>query len=272
MAFIHMNYFSRTLLRNVDVNVIIPTETCQEIHNDFDSNFKEEYPVLYLFHGAFGDYTDWSRFTDIESCALQYQIAVVMPSVENTFAMNIEKGDQYLTFAGKELPGFVSHLFPVSTKRERVFAGGLSMGGYVACSVAAHYPETFSKAVTLSGALDIGEVRRMRDKGDERLPFNLELLMGSRFEQPEAYDLPELFRKDKENGWPIAVYQACGTEDFLYEINQQKKSLFQEICEKYRYEEGPGAHEWPFWNQYIKNAVQWLLQDETVEKESESVA
>ena len=82
MAFIHMNYFSRTLLRNVDVNVIIPTETCQEIHNEFDSNFKEEYPVLYLFHGAFGDYTDWSRFTDIESCALQYQIAVVMPSVE----------------------------------------------------------------------------------------------------------------------------------------------------------------------------------------------
>ena len=111
MALIKVNYFSRALLRNTDVMVIIPTETVADLGKSDSCIFRGEHPVLYLYHGAYGDYTDWIRFTDIEAYAQKYQLAVVMPSVDNSFALNIGLGNDYLTFAGEELPQYMEHLF-----------------------------------------------------------------------------------------------------------------------------------------------------------------
>lgn len=261
MALIRINYFSRTLLRNTEVNVIIPTETSAEMNRDFNANFLDEYPVLYLYHGAFGDYTDWIRSTDIESYAQKYQIAVVMPSVENTFALNIENGDQYLTFAGEELPLFLEHILPVSKKREKTFAAGLSMGGYVAYSLAVHFPERFSHAASLSGALNLNRLVEMQKNGAAGLPFSFRQLLGNNdAKKQEELDLIALYKKCQEKGYNLKLYQACGTEDFLYELNQEMRHGFAQIEADHFYEEGTGAHEWTFWNKYIERAIGWMLR------------
>jgi S-formylglutathione hydrolase FrmB len=54
------------------------------------------------------------------------------------------------------------------------------------------------------------------------------------------------------------LYQCCGTEDFLYEDNKRFLEFSKGLDLKLTYEEGPGTHEWGFWDKYIQNVLNWL--------------
>ena len=99
MAFFHMNFFSPTLLVGTDVNVFIPTPDSGELSTGQDIGYFHDgvkYPVLYLLHGAYGDYSDWARLTGIERYAQAHKIAVVMPSADNSFYQDMYRGGQYV--------------------------------------------------------------------------------------------------------------------------------------------------------------------------------
>ena len=55
-------------------------------------------------------------------------------------------------------------------------------------------------------------------------------------------------------------YFNAGTEDYLYYMNQN----FREAAEKYginlTYEEGPGEHEWGYWNKNIQRVLKWIFK------------
>jgi thiamine pyrophosphate-dependent acetolactate synthase large subunit-like protein len=46
-------------------------------------------------------------------------------------------------------------------------------------------------------------------------------------------------------------YQCCGTEDFLYEGNLRFKERAASLGLNLTYEEGPGEHEWGYWDRQI---------------------
>ena len=69
MALIHLNVFSEKLNRNTDLNIVIPADTKLS---------GRSYPVLYLLHGTYGDYTDWIRKSNVERYAQECGMAVVM--------------------------------------------------------------------------------------------------------------------------------------------------------------------------------------------------
>ena len=54
------------------------------------------------------------------------------------------------------------------------------------------------------------------------------------------------------------LYSACGTEDFLYQRFADFKSYAQEINLDATFEEGPGKHEWRFWDTYIQKALEFF--------------
>jgi S-formylglutathione hydrolase FrmB len=54
------------------------------------------------------------------------------------------------------------------------------------------------------------------------------------------------------------VYMACGTEDFLISQNRDFHKYLEKLGIQHTYVEGPGIHNWPFWNTYIENALVWL--------------
>ena len=169
MAFFQVNFFSPTLRFGTDVNVVIPTPNSDELMNHKDTSYFHtgaKYQVLYLLHGAYGDYSDWMRLTSIEKYAQNHKIAVVMPSASNSFYQDMYRGSQYLTYLTEELPEFIESLFPVSRKRENTFVAGLSMGGYGAWRLALQKPEQYACAASLSGAVDIQNARkRMTELG-----------------------------------------------------------------------------------------------------------
>lgn len=54
------------------------------------------------------------------------------------------------------------------------------------------------------------------------------------------------------------VYLACGTEDMLLHGNHALRDSLVSLGFSVTYEEGPGGHEWDFWNRYIKFVLDWL--------------
>ncbi len=264
MAFCQCNFFSPTLCFGTDLNVFIPTPNSDELLNQKNSDYFTDgvrFPVLYLLHGGYGDYTDWGRLTSVERYAQEHKLAVVMPSASNSFYQNMRYGSNYLDYLLDEVPRFVNKMFPVSQKREHTYVAGLSMGGYGAVKLALERPEKFAAAISLSGALDVEALTAAVRGGGLKAPFDLENIINL-----ENADLFQLAKKRMGEGKALPrIFVSCGTEDFVYPINQSALKKFQEAGVPVTYEEHPGIHDWDYWDTHIQRGLQWLgLSDRPV--------
>ena len=52
---------------------------------------------------------------------------------------------------------------------------------------------------------------------------------------------------------------AIGTEDALLEDNRDFRDFLRKEKADHIYEEGPGKHNWTFWNEYINRGLKALL-------------
>ena len=270
MAFMQCNFFSPVLNFNTDINVFIPTPNSDEILNNEKSDyFKDGYKfqVLYLLHGAYGDYSDWTRLTSIEKYAQNHKIAVVTPSVSNSFYQDMHRGTAYLTYLLDELPAFVKSIFPISEKREDTFVAGLSMGGYGAVKLAFERPEQFAACASLSGAIDILAVMNQIEEGLMEGPFRWSHIFEdvNKVQGSDA-DLFALAKKRiDENRKLPKVFQTVGTGDFIYQANLSAKAKLEELGVGLTYEEYPGIHDWDFWDRYIQRVLDWFeLKNDSV--------
>ncbi len=253
MALIQMDFKSETLKRTVSVNVILPFE-----------RFCGPYPTLYLLHGLTDNYNSWLSYSRIRLWAEESGLAVVMPSGENSFYMDILVKDGCLgdfgEYVGRELIDVTRELFPLSRKREDTYIAGLSMGGFGACRNALKYCDTFGKAAILSGALHFYEypVDWVETKGNtigETRNFgNLEETRQS--DRNPRY-LMDVIKEDPDKQFP-AFYVACGLQDVLLEANRSIAKALAEAGADVTYEEGKGFHDWDFWNTYIQHVLKWL--------------
>lgn len=271
MAFFETHFFSPTLCFGTDINVFIPTPNSDELLNNKSSDYFHEgarYQVLYLLHGAFGDYTDWMRLTSIEKYAQNHKLAVIMPSASNSFYQNMKYGSDYLRYLTEELPQMCKSLFPISKKRENTFVAGLSMGGYGALKLALTKPEMYSCAVSLSGAIDAAASIAQVEAGERNAPFDYEAVFGGTHIEGTDADLFTLIKKLQAEGKPLPrVFQSIGTEDFLYQANVNARKKLEALGVDVTYEEHPGIHDWDYWDTHIQRALDWLpLVNDSVEE------
>jgi putative tributyrin esterase len=258
MTFLQCSFKSEVLKMEQPLNVLIPKISMLDNEKKRDIE-REGFPVLYLLHGLSDDHTVWMRMTSIERYATEYGIAVVMPNVNRSFYVDMKHGGNYYTYITKEIPHFVRSNFPISAKREDNYIAGLSMGGYGAFMIALRNPEMFSAAASLSGALDLTPVF---DMPEEEVAPMVQAIFGSKDEYINTdYNLIRLLKKlqGKSDNLP-RLFQCCGTEDYIYFMNQN----FREAAEKYginlTYEEGPGEHEWGYWDTNIQRALNWFFK------------
>lgn len=69
-----------------------------------------------------------------------------------------------------------------------------------------------------------------------------------------------LYKSCQKNNNAPKLYQACGTEDFLYNSNVEIKNQLEAMNAELFYEEGQGGHDWDFWDKYIQNVLEWILE------------
>lgn len=247
MALIQCDFYSNVIGMDMSLNVIIP--------NTRYAGEKKPEKVLYLLHGRSDDYTKWQRFTRVEAFAEQYQICVVMPAAHRSFYTDMASGERFYTYISQEVPQVARALFGFSEKKEDNFIAGLSMGGYGALKIAMRNPERFAATASMSGVTDI--FRFMRENTDS---VELKSIFGDITQVRPEDDLFALAKKTVEQKSALQFYLACGTEDYLYQDNIKFRDFCAEIGLNHIYEEGPGEHNWTFWNEYIEKIMKWISE------------
>ncbi len=267
MAFLQMNFLSRCLGLQTNVNVIIPSFSVDDaVHQNYHP-YREgmKYQVLYLLHGGSGDYQDYIKFSNIIRYAEKHKLVVIMPSGYNSRYSDFIGGPRVLEYLTVELPEFCNATFPISTKREDTFIAGLSMGGNGAMKIASLYPERFSTVLCMSGApFDPDTIKEVRGpvgtgENQEAMPGpnvnsiwgNLDEFKGSR---NDAWHYAKL-NVEKKKKLPV-LYFACGGKDVSKPVVDEAYQYMTNLGYQTTYlvEEEYG-HEWDFWDKILRKAM-----------------
>jgi S-formylglutathione hydrolase FrmB len=253
-----VNFFSETLGLLSTMYVLLPQRTLA----DARSKRTPKYRTLYLLHGHSDDHTAWMRWSSIEKYADGLNLAVVMPAVHLSFYNDMAYGPAYWQFISEEVPSLVRDMFSLSPKREDNFVAGLSMGGYGAFKMALTHPERYAAAASLSGAVDINEVVSVRKSDPLNKVWLVEMrnVFGDLSKVPGSkHDLFALAKKVAKGPLKPRLFQCCGTEDDLHPQNVRFRDAVRKLPLDLTYEEGPGEHNWAYWDNMIQRALAWML-------------
>ena len=118
-------------------------------------------PVLYLLHGGFGGFRDWSGGGRAEALTAGLPLIVVMPDGGQggwyddwDVAATTQGRQRWETYQVEELLPFVQDRYRTRTDRTGTAVAGLSMGGFGALHHAARHPDRYGFAASFSGAVD----------------------------------------------------------------------------------------------------------------------
>lgn len=262
MALIRMDIFSRCLMRTVPVTAIVPVDNVR-YEGEPERPVDMPYKTLFLLNGLYGNNIDWVCASNIFEWAQERNLVVIMPAGENRFYVdNAATGEAYGRFIGEELVERMRRMFPLSRKREDTYICGLSMGGYGAIRNGLKYAHNFGYAAGLSAAfikdMIINAPEEDRDYTQTRKYY--ESIYGD-ISQIDGSDMDceTLYLQQKQAGIELPkLYMAIGTEDFLLEPNRKYKDFLKAQDADFIYEEGPGEHNFKFWNEYLGHVLDWL--------------
>ena len=257
MILTEVKFFSEILTLGCTMHVILP----QRKPADAQKKPRRKFRTLYLLHGYSDDHTAWQRWTSIERYVEGLNVAVVMPAVHLSYYTDMAYGGKYWQFISEEVPAVVRDIFPLSSERKDNFVAGLSMGGYGAFKMALTHSERYAAAASLSGALDIRErVSPDNPRNDKNRLAEMRNVFGDPSKLPGSkHDLIALAKKVARGHIKPRLYQCCGTEDFLYAENIHFRDAVRKLPLNLTYEDGPGEHNWAYWDKMIQNVLVWMF-------------
>lgn len=246
-----LSVYSPSMDKNMPAAVVLPNT-----YHDTD----HEHPVIYLLHGAYGDFRDWlAKLPDdgvVHSLADQYDIIFVLPE-GGTFSFYLDspwdESSRYETHVAQEVVQYIDkHYRTIKLPSGRAITG-LSMGGQGALFLAARHPDIFGAAGSMSGAvhLDIKSWDLPQDDIDRLFSAFANTMGGDDFD-PEflaANSATGLVKLMKENNMPLII--DCGVDDFLISANRELNRRLLKHGVPHDYIERPGAHDWPYWQNAI---------------------
>ncbi len=268
MALLQVHMFSQMLKRTVPIQVVLPAD--KVLSYGRIQKESKPYKTLYLLHGLLGNCTDWVSNTNIQRLAEDRNLAVVMPSGENSFYIDqpIPNND-YGKYIGRELVELTRQMFPLSCKREDTYIAGLSMGGFGAIRNGLKYYDTFGYIAAMSSAVQIFELppdASGRSLFQEDACFG-DLVAAARSDKNPRVAFRNLALAREKNPFIQfpEIYMTCGSDDELATVNRSLADFFIKGGAQVTYEETSGGHNWTFWRSQIVKILDWLPLDENIE-------
>lgn len=145
MTEIRLTMRSRCLATKAQVCMLLPTNQGTGKHK-----------VLWLLHGATGDYEDFLIKDNITRLLGGSDTIVVMPSALNSDYANhgeFANGFMYTDFFFEELMPYIFATFPASEAREDNYIAGYSMGGAGALLLGLFKPDRFKAIAPLGSSM-----------------------------------------------------------------------------------------------------------------------
>ena len=244
-----VRFFSASLGREMPYRVYLPA----------DLPTGQKLPVVYLLHGAWTGFRDWSNYSHVAEYARQ-GVILVMPEGGLSYYMNAagSKRDRYEDYITKDLIADVEGRFPTKSGRENRAIVGVSMGGFAAVKYALTRPDLFAFAGALSPAIDVPRRGFSLKHADQWWRFRTIFgPMGS--EERKARDPFELVQTANPQMTPY-IYLTAGNNEALLGPNQQFASRLKQRGFAFEFHIKPGGHDWGEWNQQVPGCFASLLQ------------
>ncbi len=230
-----INVYSNSMHKNIKTIVIRPASY---------NKSSKPFPVLYLLHGAFGNYSNWIlKVPHIQQLADENQMMIVCPDGGFTswyFDSPIDSNFRYETFVSTELPQYVDSKYKSIKDRKGRAITGLSMGGHGGLFIAFRHSETFSACGSTSGALHVSVIK----KG-----YDVEKRLGDTAANKKYWnDWSVLNLIDHSPKDSLAIIIDCGTEDRVLPMNKAVHEKMIKLKIPHDYIERPGGHNFLYWN------------------------
>ena len=246
---------SRALGRAAEFHVVLPKpqSAFAEFYRADSSEIRK---CLWFFHGV-GDSAETMLLqTEIAALADEHNLMIVLPCVENSFCLDLGSGMRFRSYLLDELIPYVENVLPVPAGRENRLIGGISMGGYGACSLALERSEQFSRVICLSGALDLKAGARFARACDIPLPPPL----SGKGDIPEDWVLEALLERAVSAGAPLPEFHlTCSELDSVWKSNQRFAERAKNLGVPVLLHSRPGLHDWAFWRENLVPAVEWAV-------------
>jgi S-formylglutathione hydrolase FrmB len=249
---------SKAMGREMPYRVILPSDYSNQ------ASAAKRFPVVYLLHGLFGHFDNWTDKTKLIDYASEHAFIIVTPEGGDGWYTDSSTvpNDRYETYLIKELIPEIDKKFRTLADREHRTIAGLSMGGYGSIKFGLRYPELFSIVGSFSGALD-GPLRGQDHKnyrpsimavfGPDTAPIRKE---------NDVYTMVRGLTPERLKTLPY-FYISCGTEDTVnFDLNRDFANLLVEKKIPHEYRHFPGAHTWVVWdaeaNEFLRVAERFL--------------
>ena len=248
--------FSKKLNCWQKYNVYLPT--------GFEKSEKQ-YPVVYLLHGLYGNYSNWDKSGGMKLVADELissgeacEMVIIMPNAGDSDVRNYQNGYfnvedwPYEDFFYQEFLPEVEKKYRIIGDKEHRAIMGLSMGGGGSVVYSQRHPEMFSSCYAMSAWLD----NKMGEVGGKNLKKDKLYIVAKSVSDNSAVDFVE--KADEETVKKLRTVKwfiDCGDDDFLMDLsvllyqNMRAKKIKAELRIR------NGVHNWEYWHTALRTAL-----------------
>jgi S-formylglutathione hydrolase FrmB len=244
------SFHSASLDREMHYRVLLP--------ENYDSS-AERYSTLFLLHGLYGDYQNWSTLTSLEKYARNLNLIIAMPDGGNSWYVNSANNpvDKYEDYIVQDFIKEIDAHYRTRAEKSARAIAGLSMGGYAAVKFALKYPSLFAYAGGISAALDASADL---DETHPEFRDGLRKVFGEAGNPARAQnDVFVLLGKAELKDLPY-FYLDCGSDDTFLGVDRQFVARLQLLKVPNEFHELPGGHDWKYWDGAIERFLSMLAK------------
>ncbi|MBJ7881989.1 alpha/beta hydrolase [Gelidibacter salicanalis] len=206
------------------------------------------FSVVYLLHGAGGDYTDWlTKAPELRAYADTYNMIIVCPDGGSTswyLDSPVDPNIKYETYISKELIDNIDKKYNTLKKSSARAITGLSMGGHGAFYLSFRHQDIWGAAGSMSGGLDF---RPFPNNWDLHKRLGNYSEHKNNWEENTVMNMVYLLKGDN-----LKLILDCGFDDFFYDGNKRFHEKLLERNIPHDYIERPGKHNWNYWPNSLK--------------------